>query len=88
MSHKGLKSKIIGRNPNDLCPCKSGKKYKTCCGNGMKYIGVEPRGSAKKKDKINQGEVLEATADILRLRMFQDMMQERRTKPRRFNEEF
>ena len=31
--------KKVGRNA--LCPCGSGKKYKKCCGDGMRVLGLE-----------------------------------------------
>lgn len=31
MSHR-RKERKVGREPNDFCPCNSGKKYKKCCG--------------------------------------------------------
>lgn len=51
MSHR-IKIRKTGTEPNDLCPCNSGKKYKKCCGANITAFKGPKNGIPSKHDKI------------------------------------
>ena len=69
MSKRGLKRRVEGREPNDLCPCHSGRKYKHCHGKGIKGTGKYPRESANKKEKRDREETINNVTAQLRFEM-------------------
>jgi hypothetical protein len=54
--------KKVGRN--DPCPCGSGKKYKKCCMNSLKEVGVLRKAYDMGKDKDFYARFLFGLSDI------------------------
>jgi len=74
MAKKGLKLKVEGREPNDLCICRSGKKYKRCCGIHTKGTGKFPRESANRQAKLDRNEAIKITTSAFQRKMLAEMM--------------
>jgi len=74
MSHKGLKPKTEGTEPNSLCICGSGRKYKRCCGNFNKVTGNHPRDNANNKPKLDREEVIGKTAQQIKFEVMRHML--------------
>lgn len=62
MSKKSMKTKIVGRKRNDLCPCGSELKYKKCHGKRVKGIGKSPRHGVEKTFKPSRDAGVVGTA--------------------------
>jgi len=77
MAKRGLKLKVEGQRPNDLCRCHSGLKYKKCHGKGTKGTGIFPRESANRHNKPTHEQITESTRDILQFQMMRQMMRKR-----------
>jgi len=77
MAKRGLKLKIEGQRPNDLCHCGSTKKYKKCHGKGTKGTGKFPRESASKQAKLDRKELLKLSISAFQLKMIAETMRKR-----------
>ena len=77
MAKRGLKLKVEGQRPNDLCRCHSGLKYKKCHGKGTKGTGIFPRESANRHDKLDRKELLKTATSAFQLKMMAETMRKR-----------